>query len=62
MGSLNNENENEILKSLTPYTKIHSKEKDLNGKMETMIFLRKIYTGHILTFISGNSFGLQILE
>ena len=34
----------------TPYTKIQ----DLNGKVETMTFLRKIYTGHTLTFITGN--------
>ena len=49
-------------KSPTPYTKLHSKEKDLNGKMETMTFLGKIYAGHTLTFIMGNSFGLQVLE
>ena len=49
-------------KSPTPYTKLHSKEKDLNGKMETMTFLGEIYAGHTLTFIRGNSFGLQVLE
>ena len=36
--------------SPTPYTKIQ----DLNGKVETMTFLRKIYTGHTLTLITGN--------
>lgn len=49
-------------KSPTPYTKLYSKEKDLNGKMETMTFLGEIYAGHTLTFIRGNSFGLQVLE
>ena len=50
MGSLNNENKDEI--RIFPNT-IH-KIQDLNGKVETMTFLRKIYTGHTLTFITGN--------